>query len=190
MCGAQHGADDAIVRAASAEIAVERCFHLVTGRRRVLPQQRRRAHQDTGDTIAALHGLLGDEGPLQWMRPSGTSQSLKRQDVLPRDRPQRRIAGVDGTIADDDVAGAALAGATSEMRTGETDFAAQDIQQRAVGIGVDGRIDAIQAETNLRHEEAYCALSGSFLTTSAHLTMSPRRNFSNSSGLIDIASAP
>src|ERR1700722_12575922 len=36
----------------------------------------------------------------------------------------------------------------------------------------------------------YCGLSGDFLHTSAHFSISPRRYLSNSSGVIDIGSAP
>src|SRR6201996_8990437 len=39
-------------------------------------------------------------------------------------------------------------------------------------------------------ELCYCGLSANCLTTLAHFTISPRRYFSNSSGVIDIGSAP
>src|SRR5262245_20482963 len=175
---------------AAAEVAVERRLHLVAGRRGILPQQRRRAHQDAGNAVAALHRLLGDEGLLERMRPLRAPQPLQRGDVLVRHRPQRHVAGTHCAIANDDVAGAAFARAAAKMRPGKSEFTAQDIQQRTVRIGVDGRVDAIQPEADLRHRKTYCGLSAIFLTTSAHLTMSPRRNLSNSSDVIDIATAP
>src|ERR1700738_5544550 len=59
-------------------------------------------------------------------------------------------------------------------------------------MGVDIGFDAIEAKSNDRHRELrpYCGLSANFLTTSAHFTISPRRYLSNSSDVIDIATAP
>src|ERR1700738_1387359 len=59
-------------------------------------------------------------------------------------------------------------------------------------MGVDIGFDAIEAKSNDRHRELrpYCGLSENFLTTSAHFTISPRKYLSNSSGVIDIGTAP
>src|ERR1700738_4714942 len=59
-------------------------------------------------------------------------------------------------------------------------------------MGVDIGFDAIEAKSNDRHRELrpYCGLSPNCLTTSAHFTISPRRYLSNSSGVIDIGTAP
>src|SRR6185312_9232536 len=108
-------------------------------------------------------------------------------DVLVRDRPQRHVAGGDGAAADHDVAGAALARAAAEMRAGQAEGPAQHIEQRAVGIGVDFGLHAVEAKTDTRH---YWDFSLNRFTTSAHLTMSPRKYASNSVGVIDIGSAP
>src|SRR5215212_3174562 len=48
-------------------------------------------------------------------------------------------------------------------------------------VGIDKRLD---------EGLNYCGLSAIVFTTSAHLTISPRRNLSNSSGVIDIGTAP
>src|SRR5260221_11734166 len=80
------------------------------------------------------------------------------------------------------------------MRPGHAELLEQDIQQRSIGIGIDLSFDAIEAKLNAWHRgwtfaSLYCGLSN-FLTTSAHFTISPRRNLSNSSGVIDIGTAP
>src|ERR1700736_958075 len=106
------------MRAAAAEVAVERFPDLAAGRRWISLQQRCGAHQDAGDTIAALQRLLGDERALQRVWLFGGAKALDGGDVLVRHRPQRRVAGRHRAVADDDVTGAALAGAAAEMRPG------------------------------------------------------------------------
>src|SRR5882757_342356 len=178
------------MRAAAAEVAVECLPDLAVGRRRISLQQRRRAHQDAGNAIAALQRLLGDERALQWVWLFGGAKALDRGDILVRHRPERHIAGRHRAVPHDDITGAALAGAAAEMRPGHAELCAQNIQQRSIGIGVDLRLRAIEAKSNARHRgRTYCGLSN-FLTTSAHFTISARRNLSNSSGVIDIGTAP
>ena len=96
------------MRAAAAEVAVERAADIGIGRFRVLHQKCRGAHQDPGNAIAALQRLLGDKGPLQRMRLLWASQPFDGHNVLVRNRPQRRVAGGHRVTADDDVAGAAF----------------------------------------------------------------------------------
>src|SRR5690349_7580430 len=87
------------------------------------------------------------------MRALRISQAFDRRHVLVCNRPQWRIACAYGVIADHDIARAAFAGATAEMRAGHPLWPAQDREQRCVGIGVDLGIGAIEAETNAWHEE-------------------------------------
>src|SRR5436190_6241790 len=118
--------------AAAGEIAVERFLHLGSGRRRILLQQRGSAHQDAWDAIAALHGLFGNEGALQRMRPLGAAEPLERRHVLVRDRPQRNVAGTRSATVDNDVASAAFACTAAEMRSNQAELVAQDVKQRTI----------------------------------------------------------
>ena len=113
---AQHGAHDAVVRAAAAQVAVERVAHLGLAGVGIALEQRGGGDQDAGDAVAALHGLLGDEGALQRMRPLGRAEAFDRGDVLAGGGPQRRVAGGHRLAVDQHVAGAALVGAAAEMR--------------------------------------------------------------------------
>src|SRR5260370_39447109 len=99
-------------------------------------------------------------------------------------------------VADNDIAGAAFIGPTAEMRAGDAELPAQDIEQRLVGISVNCSFGAIEAKSNKLHRERdpnsglpIYGLSPNCLTTSAHFTISPRRYLSNSSGVIDIGTA-
>src|SRR4029079_12478001 len=57
-------------------------------------------------------------------------------------------------------------------------------------------VGAVEAKSNARHQKrtfsqvSYCGGLSNFFTSSAHFTISPRRNLSNSSGDIDIGTAP
>src|SRR5258707_373162 len=185
------------MRTATAKVAVERGPHVFAGGIGVSHQKRGGAHQDAGNAIAALQRLLGDKRPLQRMWLLLASQPFDGRDVLVRDRRQRRVARGHGVVADNDVAGAAFIGPTAEMRAGDAELPAQDIEQRSIRIGIDRGLGAIEVESDARHRErdldsglVTYGLSPNFLTTSAHFTISPRRYFSNSSGVIDIGTTP
>src|SRR5262249_17108898 len=60
--GAQHGADDAVVGAAAAEIERQALAHLGFARTWLVVEQGLRGHQHAVDAIAALRRLLVDEG--------------------------------------------------------------------------------------------------------------------------------
>src|SRR5258708_35133630 len=125
------------MRTATAKVAVERGPHVFAGGIGVSHQKRGGAHQDAGNAIAALQRLLGDKRALQRMWLLLASQPFDGRDVLVRDRRQRRVARGHGVVADNDVAGAAFIGPTAEMRAGDAELPAQDIEQRSIGIGVD-----------------------------------------------------
>ena len=146
--GAQHGAHHAVLRAATTQIAVERRAYIGLGRPRIPFQQGRRAYQNPAHAIAALHGLLSYEGALQRVRVLGASQSLERGNLLVRDRPKRCVAGSHHTITDKNVAGAALACTATKMRSCQAEPSPQEIEQRAVGIGVNLGCDAIEIKSN------------------------------------------
>ena len=79
-------AHDAVMRAAAADIAVERGRDFGPRRRRILVEQRLGRDQDAGEAVAALAGLLVDEGLLQRVRALGRAQPLDGDDFLCRRR--------------------------------------------------------------------------------------------------------
>src|SRR5207249_2520984 len=78
--GALDGAQDAGMRAAAADVVVERQGDLPARRRWVHVEQRLSGDQDAGQAIAALPGLLVEKGLLQRMRPLGRAEPLDRKD--------------------------------------------------------------------------------------------------------------
>src|ERR1700722_955385 len=105
------------MRTAAAQVTVERGLDLRAGWIGISLQQRCGAHQDSGQAIAALQRLLGDKGALKRMRVLLAAKAFDGGDVFISDGPQRRVAGVNRVVVDDDGAGAAFASAAAEMRT-------------------------------------------------------------------------
>ena len=94
-----HRAQDPIVRAATAEMALERVADLGIGRSGVLRQQRRRRDDHPARAVAALERLLGDERGLHRVRllgvPSPATVVIERRrrgstSAARRSEPARR----------------------------------------------------------------------------------------------------
>ena len=119
--------DDAGVRAAAAEVVGERLFDLRFGRLLVLGEERGGFHDHAVDAVAALHGLLVDEGPLHRMWLLRCAEALQRHDPLPGlDRRQRGDAGLRTALAVDvHRASAALREPAAEARPLEREIVAQ-----------------------------------------------------------------
>ena len=88
------------MRAAAAEIAVERLGDLAPRRRGIAVEQRLRGDEDAREAVAALAGLLVDERLLQRMRLLGRAEPFDRRDRLAGDAPQRPGTGLAGFAVD------------------------------------------------------------------------------------------
>src|SRR5439155_4611503 len=119
-------AQDAGMRAAAADIVVERYGDLASRRRRITVEQGLRRDQDAGNAIAALPGLLVEKGLLQRVRPLRRAEPLNRQNAPAGDRGQRLAAGFRGFAVDQHHAGAALLEAAAELAADEAEMVAQD----------------------------------------------------------------
>src|ERR1700739_3474517 len=70
-----HRAHDFDMRAASAKIVTQRLKSFALGRIRVAQQQRFGRHDHTVEAVAALRGLLPDEGILHWIGIAGRTET-------------------------------------------------------------------------------------------------------------------
>src|SRR5262245_29874670 len=131
----QHGSDDAIVRAAAAEIAVEALAHLLLARPRIGIEQCLRAHDHAVGAVAALRRLLADEGALERVRFVDRAQPLDGGDTGIAERPDLGDAGADWPPVGQHRAGAALGKAAAELGAVELEIVAQNIEQRRVRLG-------------------------------------------------------
>src|SRR5262245_45552351 len=102
------------MRAAAAQVAIERRAHFAFGRPWVLREEPGGADQDAAGAVAALRRLLGEKRILKGMQSTRRSEAFHRNDVLARDRPQRRVARGHGVAVDENEAGSALSATTPE----------------------------------------------------------------------------
>ena len=102
----------------------------------LLFEQRRRRDQDAGQAIAALAGLLVEEGLLQRRRARHPcySPSMVVMD-LPPTRADLARAGIGRLAVDQHHAGAALLGAAAELGAAQAELVAQHRQQRRAAVG-------------------------------------------------------
>src|SRR5688500_9714603 len=106
--GAHDGADDPVVSAAAAEVCGECLAYIVLARAWIAIEQRLGAHDHAVDAIAALGGLLADEGALQRVQPVDCAEPFQRRDLGAGERADRGHAGTHRLAVDQHRAGAAL----------------------------------------------------------------------------------
>src|SRR5262249_21154144 len=87
--------------------------------------------------IAALRGLLVDEGLLQRMRLLDRAEPLERRHLALPDLGNRRNAGARCNSVQEHRAGAALRKPATEFRTVELEIVAEHVEQGRVGLGID-----------------------------------------------------
>src|SRR5262245_388673 len=148
--GAQHRANDAVMGAAAAEIACERRAHIRLVRLRIAVEQLLGRHDHAVGTVAALRGLLLDEGGLQRMRIRDRAEPFDGGDLARRYRADRGDAGARCLAVDQHGAGAALRQSTAELGAVELEIVAQHVEQRRVGLGRDRAAHAVDFEID-RH---------------------------------------
>src|SRR5216110_522739 len=133
LCRALHGANDAVVRGAAAQVLVQGLLDLALARAGIAVEQRLGGHDHAVAAVAALAGLLLDESALQRVELLDRAQSLERGDgSLRRGRDGHR-AGAHGFAVDQHGAGPALGETATELRAVQLQVVAQDVQERRVG---------------------------------------------------------
>jgi hypothetical protein len=96
----QRRTDDPAMRPAAAQIAVQSLPHLLLSRGATVAQQANRGHHHAGGAIAALGGLLIDEGLLDRMGPAAARQPHHGDDRAVHGR-HRQVTGRAGAVADE-----------------------------------------------------------------------------------------
>ena len=80
------------MRTAATEIVFEICHDLFVTRRFRFGEEGRALHDHPIDAVAALDGLLGDEGGLERMSMSGGSETFEGDDFRVPDRTDGNAA--------------------------------------------------------------------------------------------------
>src|SRR5688572_13032329 len=133
----------AVVRAAPAEVLVERLADFGLRGIGVLREKRNGAHHDAAHAVAALRGLVPEERLLH--RVLGL-QALDRRDLLAGGERKRRVARSHGAAVDQGVARAALSAAAAKTRADEAQIIAQHVEERRVGMRRDALGRAVHFE--------------------------------------------
>ena len=115
------------------------------GRGFVCKQRGRRDH-DAGQAIAALAGLLVEDGLLDRVQRAVARQAFDRGDRLAGQGLDLARAGIGGLAVDQHHAGAALLGAAAEPGAAQAEIVAQHRQQRPVGSTSDADGCAVDDE--------------------------------------------
>src|SRR2546421_2485508 len=147
--GPLHGANDALLAAAAAQVGVQVLADLRLAGVGLGGEQRGGFHDHAVGAIAALQGLLGDEGGLQGMRARRGAEAFEGDDLgIAGERLDRRLAGAHGAAVDVHRAGAAQAAAAAELRPVEGQVVAQRIDERHVGVDVEPDAAAVDGEVD------------------------------------------
>ncbi len=103
-------------------------------------------HDHAVDAVAALRGLLIDEGLLNLVQFLGRAQTFQRGDRLILDCADRRDTGANGVAVHNHRASAALRHAAAELRAVEFQVVAQDIEQGNIGFRIDHSCFAVYSK--------------------------------------------
>src|SRR6267378_4322996 len=114
-------------------MVVQGLLDLALARAGIAVEQRLGGHDHAVAAIAALAGLLLDEGALQRVELVDRAQSLERGDGSLRSGRHRHRAGARGLAVDQHGARAALGEPAAELRAVQLQVVAQDVKERRVG---------------------------------------------------------
>src|SRR5271155_2075333 len=144
-----HGAQNAHMAAAAAQIGFEPGANLGVAGMRISLQQRLRPHHHAGNAVTALRRLRLDEGLLDRRGLVLRAEPFERRDLLAGEQYDRRHAGKDRLAIDQHRAGAALAESAAEFGGVELELAAQHVKQRRAWIGIHVMLGIIHVELHV-----------------------------------------
>src|SRR5438105_7384981 len=136
--------EDVPVARAAADVALDRAGDLVVGGARVLPQERGRAHQHPGRAVAALERVVVGEGLLELRQLVLFGQALDGLDRGAVGLHREQHAALHERPVEDDAARAAVAGIAADVRAGQVEVVADQVDEQAPGLDlalVGGAVD-------------------------------------------------
>src|SRR5262245_44296612 len=138
------GADDSHVRSAATEVGVERAPNLLPSWLLVARDEGGRRHDHPVRAVATLRGLRFDESLLHRMRLRSGAETFDRRDGSLCRSGERRRTGAYSASVDVDHTRAALPKSAAELRSGEAEVVAEDVEKRRIRRGghvVRGAVD-------------------------------------------------
>src|SRR6266852_4729558 len=149
--GPLDGGDDPLVRPAATEVVLERVSDLALGGVALLGgEEGCGLHHHAVDAVAALGGLLLDEGLLDRVRLLGGAQPLEGDDLGRADLADRDAAGARRLAVHQHGARSALRQPASELGPVQLQVVAEHVEQRGVGFDVQAVGFAVDRERDHR----------------------------------------
>src|SRR6187431_2612146 len=146
LCSAQHRANNSIMRPAPAKVAVESRTNIGLSWFRIAVEQRLRDHDHAGDAIAALSGLLIDEGLLKSIRLVAFLQPGQSRDRSAYGCLSGGLAGTNRFPIDEHCACTALRQAAAELCPVLIEVIVENKKKWRIGRGVNGHGGPIKSE--------------------------------------------
>src|SRR3954451_5959717 len=140
------------MRAAAAQVLRQRILHLLDAGLGVALEECGAGHHHAVRAIAALRGLLGDEGGLHTVWLLDRAEAFDGGDLAAREARGRNRAGAHRLAIDQHRAGAALAEAAAVFGALQAEIVADGVQQGLFGIANVERSRApVHRECDRRH---------------------------------------
>ena len=130
-----HGLGDALISAATADVAAHQ-FTDTLGivARLAFRDEPHGAHDLAGRAIAALEGIVGDEGRLDRMKLAALGEPFDGGDLGAVEAGSEREAGIDASPVDQHSTGATLSAVTPLLAAGEIQALPQQVEQHHAWI--------------------------------------------------------
>src|ERR1043166_2739918 len=146
--------DDVLVAGAAAEGALQGVADLLLVRRGVGRQEIRGAHDDPRGAEPALETVLLPERLLERMQCARRSESLDGRYLVPVGLHREHGTALDRFPIEVHGTRAALAGVAADVRAGEVEVIAKNMNQEAAGLDLDRVAPAIDGEGDGAHHRA------------------------------------
>ena len=131
------GSDDALVGAATADVAVHGADDFRFGWIGLFPQKSDARHEHAGRAVAALHCAGIEECLLERMQLAVVFKAFDGFDFAAADSADGGDAGAGGNAIKQDGAGATLGLAATVFAAGEIQIVAQNAEETAFAIGIE-----------------------------------------------------
>jgi len=140
------------VAAAAADQSFKGAAHLFVGGIRIFVEQGLGGEHPSIQAVTALEGLFGDEGCLHGVGMVFGAKPFESDNFFSRDGGYGEHTRAHRANFEQDGAGAALAQTAAEARIIQGQIIAQDVQQRAIWLDIDGVRLPIDFERYVVHE--------------------------------------
>ena len=143
--------DDVLVAGAAAEVALEAVPDLVLARIGVLGEEADGGHHHPRRAVAALEPVLLVERLLERMQRAVVGEPFDRRQLRPVRLDAEQRARLDRLAVQEHGAGAARGGVAADVRPGQTETLAQDVDEELTRLQVELVANAVDSKRDTFH---------------------------------------